>query len=102
MLIRLVFTEIEPFENVKIYKEMYGNPDADPIIYRLYLDLHGLKPGNISIPDSAAFSFTYFKRDNAMFFSDEAPSYQVYQNILIEYHYFDNSYFDILLIFIEW
>ena len=28
MLIRLVFTEIQPFENVKIYKEMYGNPDA--------------------------------------------------------------------------
>ena len=26
--IRLVFTEIQPFENVKIYKEMYGNPDA--------------------------------------------------------------------------
>ena len=25
---RLVFTEIQPFENVKIYKEMYGNPDA--------------------------------------------------------------------------
>ena len=23
-----VFTEIQPFENVKIYKEMYGNPDA--------------------------------------------------------------------------
>ena len=28
VLIRLVFTEIQPFENVKIYKEMYGNPDA--------------------------------------------------------------------------
>ena len=28
MLIRLIFTEIQPFENVKIYKEMYGNPDA--------------------------------------------------------------------------
>ena len=28
VLIRLVFTEILPFENVKIYKEMYGNPDA--------------------------------------------------------------------------
>ena len=27
-LIRLVFTEIERFKNVKIYKEMYGNPDA--------------------------------------------------------------------------
>ena len=25
VLIRLVFTEIQPFENVKIYKEMYGN-----------------------------------------------------------------------------
>ena len=41
VLIRLVFTEIQPFENVKIYKEMYGNPDAvrhavaNPIIYRL-------------------------------------------------------------------
>ena len=29
VLIRLVFTEIQPFENVKIYKGMYGNPDAD-------------------------------------------------------------------------
>ena len=28
VLIRLVFTEIQPFENVKIYKEMYGNPNA--------------------------------------------------------------------------
>ena len=28
VLIRLVFTEIQPFENVKIYKGMYGNPDA--------------------------------------------------------------------------
>ena len=28
MLIRLIFTEIQPFENVKIYKEMYGRPDA--------------------------------------------------------------------------
>ena len=30
VLIRLslVFTETQPFENVKIYKEMYGNPDA--------------------------------------------------------------------------
>ena len=28
VLIRLVFTEIQPFENVKIYKETYGNPDA--------------------------------------------------------------------------
>ena len=28
VLIRLVFTEIQPFENVKIYEEMYGNPDA--------------------------------------------------------------------------
>ena len=28
VLIRLVSTEIQPFENVKIYKEMYGNPDA--------------------------------------------------------------------------
>ena len=28
VLIRLVFTEIQPFENVKIYKEMYVNPDA--------------------------------------------------------------------------
>ena len=28
VLIRLVFTEIQPFENVKIYREMYGNPDA--------------------------------------------------------------------------
>ena len=28
LLIRLVFTEIQPFENVKIYKERYGNPDA--------------------------------------------------------------------------
>ena len=28
VLIRLVFTEIQPFENVKIYKEIYGNPDA--------------------------------------------------------------------------
>ena len=27
VLIRLVFTEIQPIENVKIY-EMYGNPDA--------------------------------------------------------------------------
>ena len=27
VLIRLVFSEIQPFENVKIYKEMYGNPD---------------------------------------------------------------------------
>ena len=26
--IRLVLTEIQPFENVKIYKEMYGHPDA--------------------------------------------------------------------------
>ena len=26
--IRLVLTEIEPFENVKIYKEMYGHPDS--------------------------------------------------------------------------
>ena len=26
VLIRLVFTEIQRFENVKIYKEMYGNP----------------------------------------------------------------------------
>ena len=31
VLIRLVFTEIQPFENVKIYKEMYGNPDAAAI-----------------------------------------------------------------------
>ena len=28
VLIRLVFTEIQPFENFKIYKEMYDNPDA--------------------------------------------------------------------------
>ena len=28
VLIRLVFTEIQPFENVKIYKEMYGHPDT--------------------------------------------------------------------------
>ena len=28
VLIRLVFTEIQLFENVKIYKGMYGNPDA--------------------------------------------------------------------------
>ena len=28
VLIRIVFTEIKPFENVKIYKEMHGNPDA--------------------------------------------------------------------------
>ena len=28
VLIKLVFTEIQPFENVKIYREMYGNPDA--------------------------------------------------------------------------
>ena len=28
VLIRLVFTEIQPFEKVKIYKEMYGNPDV--------------------------------------------------------------------------
>ena len=27
-LIRLVFTEIQRFENVKIYKEMYANPDG--------------------------------------------------------------------------
>ena len=26
--IRLVLTEIQPFENVKIYKEMYSHPDA--------------------------------------------------------------------------
>ena len=25
---QVVFTEIQPFENVKIYKEMYSNPDA--------------------------------------------------------------------------
>ena len=28
VLFRLVFTEIQRFKNVKIYKEMYGNPDA--------------------------------------------------------------------------
>ena len=28
MLIRLVFTEIQRFKNVKIYKQMYGHPDA--------------------------------------------------------------------------
>ena len=28
VLIRLVFPEIQPFENVNIYKEMYGNADA--------------------------------------------------------------------------
>ena len=28
VLIRLVFTEIQRFKNVKIYNEMYGNPDA--------------------------------------------------------------------------
>ena len=28
VLIRLVLTEIQPFENVKIYKEMYGHPDT--------------------------------------------------------------------------
>ena len=28
VLIGLVFTEIQPFENAKIYKGMYGNPDA--------------------------------------------------------------------------
>ena len=28
VLIRLVFTEKQPFGNVKIYKEMYGHPDA--------------------------------------------------------------------------
>ena len=28
VLIRVVFTEIQPFENVKVYKEMDGNPDA--------------------------------------------------------------------------
>ena len=28
MLIRLVLTEIQPFENAKIYKEIYGHPDA--------------------------------------------------------------------------
>ena len=35
MLIRLVFTEIQPFENVRIYKEMYGNPDgvSDSVIH---------------------------------------------------------------------
>ena len=28
MLIRLFLTEIQSFENVKIYKEIYGHPDA--------------------------------------------------------------------------
>ena len=28
VLIRLVLTEIEPFEKLKICKEMYGHPDA--------------------------------------------------------------------------
>ena len=28
VLIRLVLTEIQPFENVKINKEMYGHPEA--------------------------------------------------------------------------
>ena len=28
VLIRLVLTEIQSFENVKIYKEMYGHPDT--------------------------------------------------------------------------
>ena len=28
VLIRLVLTEIQRFKNVKIYKEMYGNPDT--------------------------------------------------------------------------
>ena len=28
VFIRQVFTEIQRFKNFKIYKEMYGNPDA--------------------------------------------------------------------------
>ena len=28
VLIKLVLTEIQRFKNVKIYKEMYGHPDA--------------------------------------------------------------------------
>ena len=28
VLTRLVLTAIKPFENVKIYKEMYGHPDV--------------------------------------------------------------------------
>ena len=36
MLIRLVFTEIQPFENVKIYKEMYGNLGAVRHVNRLF------------------------------------------------------------------
>ena len=28
VLIRLVLTKMQPFENVKIYKEMYGHPDG--------------------------------------------------------------------------
>ena len=29
MLFRLDLTEIQPFENVKVNKEMYGHPDAE-------------------------------------------------------------------------
>ena len=39
VLIRLVFTEIQPFENVKIYKEVYGNPDAVDGVWMPYISL---------------------------------------------------------------
>jgi len=29
VLIELVLTEIQRFKNVKVYKEMYGHPDAN-------------------------------------------------------------------------
>ena len=37
VLIRLVLTEIQPFENIKINKEMYGHLDA---VFRQRLDGH--------------------------------------------------------------
>ena len=33
VLIRLLLTEIQPSENVKIYKEMYGHPDVRMTIH---------------------------------------------------------------------
>ena len=47
MLIKLVLTEIQPIENVKIYKEMYGHPDAIRHSVRMaihfFVDFNGFK-----------------------------------------------------------
>ena len=40
VFIRHVFTEIQRFKKFKIYKEMYGHPDALSDIVRMHMAIH--------------------------------------------------------------